>query len=130
MSPPKVTTIYLDHDVNFEKYFASELFGEFKKALWQARESGNFWFRHIYRRMSPRGHVHVKITLSRGISIYQSLQARSALQDDPGRLACDLSRLWREGEDCAEVQNRMFDRKFVKDRIVSAGEWELIDDKF
>ena len=112
----KISTIYLDIDIKFEKFMDSDE----KEAICSIARQINT--KYLAVRMSSGGNTHVKVVLNAAVTVLRYFSLRAAMGDDAQHLACDLTRVYRFGEDTAR-QNLTADKKIKQGRLLTAGDW-------
>ena len=118
----RIIDIYCDIDVPFEKFRGSTEYYQVTEVLDNLVHVDHI-FKYAKIRMSSGGNTHLRVHLGEPIDTMRYVQLRAAMCDDPQHLACDLTRMWRFGDDTAR-QNLTADKKIKQGRIITAGAWE------
>ena len=113
-----INQITVDIDEKYDDFMDGHHFLEIRKRVYD-QLSPLSAKREIRR--SSGDHVHIRITFYREITLFESLCIRAFLDDDPVRLACDLTRYYRTG--AIENTGRCFDEKYTKGQTRKAGAW-------
>jgi hypothetical protein len=116
-SYPRMSVIYCDIDVPFEKFLLSPEAKVIREELKTIPHTA------VFIRMSSGGNTHLKVSLKAPVTVLRYIQLRAVLGDDPQHLACDLGRMYRFGDDTAR-QNLTADKKIKQGRLLLAGEWQ------
>ena len=115
--------ITIDIDVNYTEFCVDKSQG----LLRDLRRVGE---RHqilsTQLRKSSGGRTHVRVRFFEEISLFESLCIRAFLNDDPHRLACDLTRYFMTGN--IEDTGRCFNEKYTKGKLRKATKWQDIKD--
>jgi hypothetical protein len=116
----EITTIFIDHDVNYKSWTSSQKYEAIKR--WLPEIAKFHPYEEIYIRESASGKVHLKIDFIGDLQLLDTFIIRSLLADDVYRLVMDLKRCFdKPGE-----TNRIFDEKWTDGQVKKAGEWKKL----
>lgn len=104
----------LDIDIPYEKFDFNELLNKINNKI------GDI-VKHVLIRKSSSGNVHVRIELSLNLDVYNIFKLRYYFGDDMNRIIIDMFRLQEN-----ETIDRLWDLKFVDNKIGHAGEWVML----
>lgn len=114
-------TLEIDIDVVYED-FRDIILPDYTKKLRAVNERNPL--KGAWIRPSSRKNTHVKIELIEPVNFATSTQIRAYLDDDPFRLACDLTRAYLHGH--TRETNRLWDVKIACGERHAAGTWKKI----
>jgi hypothetical protein len=113
-----LSRVTVDIDEDYDEFYNGSGFKTIRHRI--LNNVAGVWKAMIRR--SSNNHVHIKVYLNQELSLFESLQLRAFLDDDPVRIACDLDRFYRTGD--LDKTGRCFDEKYTKGKLRRAGKWE------
>lgn len=114
-------TLEIDIDVVFED-FRDIILPDYAKKIREVNARNPV--KTAWIRPSSRKNTHIKIDLIEPVTFETATQIRAYLDDDPFRLACDLTRAYLHGH--SRETNRLWDVKIAGGERHAAGEWKKI----